>query len=172
MSVSTFMGIQTALRGLLAQQRALDLTGHNIANVGTDGYSRQQVVLTASPSFMEPGVGALGTGVDVADYRRMRDAMVDVQLRAETMKKGYAEASQQGLSQIEAAVGEPSDSGISSLLGRYWSSWQDLANNPESMAARQALVQTASSLIDGLNTLASQLATISSQVDGAAKDAV
>src|SRR5207237_9133995 len=92
MSVSTFMGLQTALRGLLAQQRALDVTGHNIANVGTEGYSRQLAVMTASPSLLEPGVGQLGTGVDITEYRRMRDDLVDVQLRAETMKKGYAEA--------------------------------------------------------------------------------
>jgi len=170
MSVSTFMGLQTALRGLLAQQRALDVTGHNIANVGTEGYSRQQATMTTAPPFADPGVGMIGTGVDVVGYKRLRDDLVDVQLRAETMKKGYAEASQDGLAQIESALGEPSDSGISSLLGQYWGSWQDVVNNPESLAARQALVQNASALTDGFNTLASQLSSISGQIDQAAAD--
>ena len=50
MSISTFVGIQTSLRGLLAQQRALDVTSHNIANASTVGYTRQEVTLAPRPS--------------------------------------------------------------------------------------------------------------------------
>ena len=49
MAISTFMGLETSLRGLLAQQQALDVTSHNIANASTTGYSRQTAVLVASP---------------------------------------------------------------------------------------------------------------------------
>ena len=48
MPISSFYGLQTSLRGLLAQQRALDITGHNIANASTQGYSRQEAELVAS----------------------------------------------------------------------------------------------------------------------------
>src|SRR5438445_581997 len=137
---------------------------------GTEGYSRQQANMVTAPPFADPGVGMIGTGVDVDGYKRMRDDLVDVQLRAETMKKGYADASQDGLSQVESALGEPSDTGISSLLGQYWGSWQDVVNNPESLAARQALVQNASALTDGFNTLASQLSSISGQIGATATD--
>ncbi|MEA2403819.1 MAG: flagellar hook-associated protein 1, partial [Thermoleophilaceae bacterium] len=72
MGVSTFMGIETTLRGLLAQQRALDTTSHNITNAGTEGYSRQEAVFAASPAYIQAAAGlqssgsaSLGTGVDV-----------------------------------------------------------------------------------------------------------
>src|SRR5438105_2397626 len=111
MAISTFMGLETTLRGLLAQQRALDITGHNIANANTQGYSRQEATLATTTPYMEYGVGQIGTGVEVTDYVRQRDAFMDVQLRAQTMKRGYAQARQDGLNQVELAVNEPSDSG-------------------------------------------------------------
>ena len=54
MGVSTFSGLQTALRGLLAQQRALDVTSHNVANADTVGYSRQEAVMAASLALKIP----------------------------------------------------------------------------------------------------------------------
>ena len=48
MPISSFYGLQTSLRGLIAQQRMLDTTGHNIANASTVGYSRQEATLAAS----------------------------------------------------------------------------------------------------------------------------
>src|ERR1700750_552173 len=90
MPVSSFYGMQTSLRGLLAQQRLLDTTGHNIANASTAGYSRQEAVLQASPALeitaggTAGGAGAhLGSGVDVQQYRRIRDGFIDLQYRAQ-----------------------------------------------------------------------------------------
>src|SRR3954453_21589790 len=75
MPISSFYGLQTSLRGLLAQQRLLDTTGHNIANASTQGYSRQEAALVASPALEIPaggiagGAGAhLGSGVDVQSF--------------------------------------------------------------------------------------------------------
>jgi flagellar hook-associated protein 1 FlgK len=164
-SVSTFLGLQVALRGVLAQQRALDVTAHNVANANTVGYSRQEAVLSTSQAFPIPGQGQVGTGVDVDTYRRVRDSFVDVQLRAQTMRKGYHDAVDDGLEQVELALREPSDTGLSALLTRYWSSWQDVVNAPENVATRQALVQNAASLADGFRTLVSQLQTYSTQAD-------
>jgi len=165
MGLSTFMGLQTALRGILAQQQALDITGHNIANANTVGYTRQQAVLTPTPAYSNPGAmpGQIGTGVDVTSYQRIRDEFIDTQLHAQTMRQGYYGALQDGLSQVETSLAEPSDNGISSLLQGFWSSWQDLSNNPESAGTRQALVQSAASLADGFRQLSSQLTTIQSQ---------
>jgi len=160
MSASAWVGLNTALRGLLAHQRALDLAGHNIANVDTPGYTRQEAVLATSPSIADYGIGMIGTGVDVVTYRRVRADWLDVQLRAETMKRGQADATQEGLSQVELALNEPSDSGLGSLLSKFWSSWHDVAAAPESIGARQALVQSAAALADGFRGLSSQLDAI------------
>src|ERR1044071_9116704 len=90
MPISSFYGLQTSLRGLLAQQRLLDTTGHNIANAATQGYSRQQATLVASPPPEIPaggiagGSGAhLGSGVDVQAFRRVRDQFIDLQYRGQ-----------------------------------------------------------------------------------------
>ena len=94
-SISTFSGLQTSLRGLLAQQRSLDVTAHNIANAQTEGYTRQEAVLGASAPYtlaagaLANGAGAqLGQGVDVLEYRRMRDSFLDLQYRAQNMALG------------------------------------------------------------------------------------
>ena len=169
MPVSTFMGLETTLRGILAQQLALDVTGHNIANANTVGYSRQRASLVATDPYTVPGVtrppqaGQLGTGVDVDQYERVRDAFVDIQLRAQTMLKGANQATQDGLQQVEQAFNEPSDSGLNSLLSKYWSAWQDVSNSPENLATRQALAAAASSLAGGFNQVSQQLSTLQTQ---------
>ena len=94
MPISSFYGLQTSLRGLLAQQRSIDVTGHNIANVSTLGYSRQEATLAAAPPThpagrLQNGAGAqLGSGVDVQSYRRVRDTFLDLQYRAQTTSLG------------------------------------------------------------------------------------
>jgi flagellar hook-associated protein 1 FlgK len=169
MPISTFMGLETALRGILAQQRGLDVTSHNVANANTTGYTRQRADLVATPAYTYPAVsrppqaGQIGTGVEVADYVRIRDEFVDVQLRTQLARRGYADTRQDGLNQVELALREPSDTGLSNLLDRYWSAWHDVSVNPESMAARQALAQAGTSLADGFRNLTDQLATITSQ---------
>jgi flagellar hook-associated protein 1 len=169
MPLSTFMGLETTLRGILAQQLAIDVTGHNISNANTVGYTRQRAMLTPTESYTVPGTtrppqaGQLGTGVDVTSYQRVRDSFIDIQYRAQAMRQGAADAAQDGLKQVEGALNEPSDNGLNTLLQRYWSAWQDVSNNPENLATRQALAQNAASLANGFTSLSSQLGTIQSQ---------
>jgi flagellar hook-associated protein 1 FlgK len=169
MPISTFMGLETALRGILAQQRGLDVTSHNIANANTTGYTRQRAELVATPAFTYPSVsrppqaGQIGTGVEVAEYVRIRDDFVDLQLRTQLARHGYADARRDGLGQVELALREPSDPGLSTLLDRYWSAWHDVSVNPESMSARQALAESGAVLADGFRNLSGQLATITAQ---------
>ena len=169
MSISTFFGLQTALSGILAQQRALDVTAHNVSNANTIGYSRQEALFVAAPAYTYPAIsnggvpGQIGTGVDVTSYRRVRDAFVDIQLRAQTTRQGQYEAKSDGLDQVELALAEPGDTGLSTLLGKYFNTWQAVSNAPENLATRQALVQAAGSLADGFHSLSSQLGTIGSQ---------
>src|SRR5687768_8224902 len=92
---STFFGLNTAMRGLLAQQTALDVTGHNIANVNTRGYSRQRVDMSATDPFSFPAMnavmpGQMGTGVDVGAFQRLRDQYLDRNIRGEMAYKNGA----------------------------------------------------------------------------------
>jgi flagellar hook-associated protein 1 FlgK len=170
MPVSTFGGLQTALRGLLAQQRALDVTSHNVANANTVGYSRQEATMVASTALRLPagalqdGSGAdLGTGVEVQSYRRIRDSFLDLQFRAQAMRLGGLATQARSLEQVEVALAEPGETGIAAQLQRFWSGWGSLGNAAESPGARQALVGQAQTLVTGISALAGQLATAAAQ---------
>src|SRR5688500_15670875 len=118
MPISTFMGLQTALRGVLGHQQAINTTSHNISNANTEGYSRQEAVLGPSDPLTlygvgETGVGQIGTGVDVEAFRRIRTAFLDLQYRAQAMQVGDQETLSRQLDQIEMALAEPSENGIS-----------------------------------------------------------
>ena len=163
MPISTFMGLQTSLRGLLAEQRSLDVTSHNVANANTEGYSRQEATLQTADPLGLPPVGQLGTGVDVTGYKRIRDSFLDLQYRAQSMQVGAGTTRADGLDQVELRLGEPGDNGISARLNSFWGSWADLANSPESGAARQALIEDARTLVSSINSLDSGLQTVATQ---------
>jgi flagellar hook-associated protein 1 FlgK len=167
MPISTFMGLQTSLRGLLAEQRALDVTSHNIANANTEGYSRQEATLQTADALALPPVGQLGTGVDVAGYKRIRDSFLDLQYRAQAMQVGSGSTRADALDQAELRLAEPGDNGIATRLNTFWGAWADLGNTPESGAARQALIAGAQTLAGSINDLDAGLATVSGQAGAA-----
>ncbi len=164
MPISTFTGLQTALRGLIAEQQALDTTSHNVANSSTAGYSRQQVVLEASSALVLQansgvnGNGAqLGTGVDVAAISRIRNVFLDAQYRGQSSSLGESSTTASALDQAQTAFDEPSTSGISRQLSNFWDAWSDLAQNPEDASSRQALVTSSTTLTQTFRTLSDQL---------------
>jgi len=169
MPISSFYGLQTSLRGLLAQQRALDVSGHNIANANTPGFSRQEALMTASPAYVVPaatatGAGAhLGTGVDVIQYRRVRDQFLDLQYRAQASRLGYESARSEQLDRVEVALAEPSENGIASQLAAFWDAWSDVANAPQDMAARTALVEQGNTVGESFKTVIGQLELVAAQ---------
>jgi flagellar hook-associated protein 1 FlgK len=164
MSISSFLGLQTSLRGLMAQQQALDVATHNIANANTVGYTRQEAALGATdPLHVQAGAthngqGAfLGQGVDVTAYRRIRDSFLDLQVRAQNMALGDATTSAQALDRVQSALGEPSDTGIQALLGKFFTAWGDLANHPESDSSKQAVQTAAQTLGDAFKALGTDI---------------
>jgi flagellar hook-associated protein 1 len=164
MSISSFLGLQTSLRGLMAQQQALDVAAHNIANANTVGYTRQEAALGATDALhvqagaTHNGQGAfLGQGVDVTAYRRIRDSFLDLQVRAQSMALGDATTTAEALDRVQSALGEPSDTGIDALLGKFFTAWSDLANHPESEGAKQAVESAARTLGDAFGTLATDI---------------
>lgn len=163
MPISTFMGLHTSLRGLLAEQRALDVTSHNVANASTAGYSRQEAQMQATNALVAAPGQLLGTGVDVGAYTRIRDTFLDLQFRAQNMQVGYGTARADTLGQAELQLSEPGDNGIAAQLNNFSSKWADLANAPESGAARGALIESAKTLTASVNTLDDGLATVATQ---------
>jgi len=170
MAISSFFGLQTSLRGLLAQQRAMDTTGHNIANSATVGYSRQEALMAAAPALTIPagalqsGSGAhLGAGVEIQDYRRVRDQFLDLQLRAQSMRLGYESTRSEQLQRAELALAEPGDNGIAKQVENFWNAWSDVANTPNDPAARESLIELSKTLAGAFSTVDDQLAMVGTQ---------
>lgn len=140
------IGLNTAVQALRAHQLAVDVAAHNIANAQTPGFSRQRVLLR--PIGLEGSawgardslLGKPGFGVDARDVHRIRDAFMDYQARQALSARGQYSAFSTPLRNAEAVFNDPSDHGISALLHRFWAAWHDVVNEPESSAARTALV--------------------------------
>src|SRR3954471_13230654 len=170
MPISTFFGLETTLRGILAHQQAIDTTGHNVTNANTEGYSRQTATLGATdPLMVTAGVGNgnviahIGTGVGVQSYDRIRSQFLDLQYRAQAMQVGYQQTTSQQLDQVEMGLAEPGTNGLSAQLNKFWSTWSDVANTPSDPAARQALIDQAQNVTATFKAIDQQLANVKSQ---------
>jgi flagellar hook-associated protein 1 FlgK len=168
-NISSFFGLNIALKGLQAHQAALDVTAHNVANQNTVGYTRQSASLVPSVGLalvsgaLANGSGAmLGGGVDVQAYVRARDAFTDLQWRVQATAASYADTTEETLSSAQVTLQEPGDTGIASQLGDFWDAWQTLINSPEagSTDARTPLVTTAQSLVDSVKALDTAIAAV------------
>jgi flagellar hook-associated protein 1 FlgK len=170
MAVTANNGIEIARRALQAHQTALQVTSNNIANVNTPGYSRRTVELTNAAGVAGSGVGS---GVDVSSVIRQRNVFLDAQARVEQQVLGRWEAMERALSGLEGIFNEPAGAGssetgtvfneasglgLSGSFSRFWNAWQDLANVPESGAARAAVRAEADFLANTLNQIHTQVA--------------
>lgn len=171
MGIPTLQGLQTALSGLMANQDSLDVTGQNIANANTPGYSRQTAVLqTRQPlhiAALSPttGQGAqLGTGVGVETITRIRDTYLDSEYRTDNSAMGSASTLAETLEQVQSALEEPSSSGLSSQLSSFWSAWNDLAESPTSDAAKEAVVAAGGQVASTIKQLSAQITAASTEV--------
>ncbi|MEN8701708.1 flagellar hook-associated protein FlgK [Bacillus infantis] len=164
--VSTFHGLETAKRGMFTQQSALFVTGHNIANANTPGYSRQRVNFVQTDAFPTASMnraqipGQLGTGVKAGAIERIRESFLDVQFRGEQSKLGYWESRANALSKMEDIMNEPSENGLSAVMGEFWQSLQDLSTYPENEGTRQVVLQRGQAVVDTFHHLNDSLTSI------------
>ena len=152
---STFGGINTALTSLYAQRRALDVTGQNIANANTEGYTRQRAEMQSQVGSISQAMWSktdgLGTGVAVSDVQRLRDEFLESRGRAEHGKSGYLTQQTSAYNSIEDVFAEPSDTALAAQLHDMWGGWNDVSNNPQLAATRSTLIQQSATVADGLN---------------------
>lgn len=162
MSLSSFLSI--ARSALITQQRAMDVTGHNVANAQTAGYSRQQVTLSAATPLWSAW-GTIGRGVEVADVSRVRDTFLDGSYRRESGSLGLSTTLESLLSQVEGALAEPSDTGVAANLDDLFEGFADLANDPANSSVRDTVRQAAARLTQ-------QLRRLDARIEQARSDAV
>lgn len=161
--MSDFNGLRIALSSLYAQRKALQVTGQNIANVNTEGYSRQRVELIADSGPVTPARESRypgpGMGVLTGDTTRLRDQFLELRGYQEHAVDAGLKESQSVLARVELAFDEPSDDGLSKLISGFLAGFDDVANNPDDLAARSQLVERATTLAAGFTQLDAALAT-------------
>ncbi len=168
---STFFGLEIGRRGIQSQQKALDVTGHNIANANTEGYSRQRAIMEATtpmyyPGYNKPvGAGQIGTGVSVQEIKRVRDSFLDTQIRKEFASGGEWEYRNDILKKLETILNEPSESGLRTALDQFWGSIQTLSTRPEDRSVRANVRQLGIVLADTFNHMNRQLTDLQKDVD-------
>ncbi|MDU1349514.1 flagellar hook-associated protein FlgK [Clostridium butanoliproducens] len=155
-----FGTLNTSKGAMFAQQTSINVTSHNIANAGTEGYSRQQARLVTSRPITLTGPGQIGTGVTVAAIERTRDSFLDFQIRRAVSNKNMEEMKQKYLSEIESIYNEPGDTGISKLLAEFFESWQTLSGSADKEGARTVVAQKAKMLAEELNHVHKQLTDV------------
>ncbi|MBI4776577.1 MAG: flagellar hook-associated protein FlgK [Deltaproteobacteria bacterium] len=143
MNLNSLLGL--AANALLRNQVALGVAGHNVANVNTEGYSRQRVVFTSErPS--EAAFGQLGNGVNIQSIRRQVDTFLYRETNRESQFQSRWEAQNRVLNEVETILTENEEYGINKSLNDFWNAWSDLANEPGGYTERNAVVSAANKL--------------------------
>lgn len=168
---SLFGSYSIATSGMKVSQTALTVTSHNLANVGTSGFSRQQISMAEQCIGVAAGVSE-GIGSRVADINRVRSQFLDQNYRQQSAKEGYWKAKAANFEDIQlvlnefTADGEGDDSGLSTVVQEFFSSWDELAKDPSGLSTRQNVLEKGQALVEILAGIDRQLLRL--QQDAAA----
>jgi flagellar hook-associated protein 1 len=164
--MSNMFGLMNiAQSSLHTQQTAIDITGNNIANVNTPGYTRQRLNLVQSQPTIT-GNHLLGTGVtSEKGIQRFYDQFLSGQLNTQNEELGRWEAQQDALQKIELMFDEVSGFGLSNAMSQYWNAWQDVANHPAGVVERTSLVSAGQSMADTFNQVSESLSSLREEID-------
>ena len=170
--MSTLSSILNIGRSALqAQQKAISVTGNNIANVNTPGYTRQRAEL-ANGEAIDGTPGQMGGGVKVAEVRRLYDGFITGEIRNESQELGEWEARKQIQDRLEIVFNETEDDGLNRAMHEFWNAWQDLAGNPAGSVERANLISRAQDMSDRFRNMAEDLSSIAGEVEGRIGQAV
>ena len=165
--------LNLAKEALLTHQSAIAVTGHNIANVNTPGYSRQNLNLT-TPTASPTSVGMIGNGVRGQRVDRSYDRFMVQRIVDQQSTLSNLEAQNQSMRIVETVFNEAPGMAMNDLLSQFWSSWQDLAINPELISSRQTVVQQAALINEQFHIMSAEIANsrqdISSNLQSSVKN--
>ena len=160
------MVLNIAANALNAQQNGIGVTAHNIANVNTEGYSRQRAVLDARQPGLYGGL-VMGRGVEVETVSQCSDKLIENRLMQEESNMSSASEMEKYMQVLEGLFNENSDTGISTMLSDFWNGWYDISNNPSGASERILLYEHSSLITEQFNTLASDLNQIKTDLTNA-----
>lgn len=147
--------LNIGLSGLAANKTSLAVTGHNITNINTPGFSRQDTIqATRTPEFS--GAGYIGSGTSLVDIRRSYSEFLTTQLRSSTALSSDVKAYKSQIDQLDALLAG-STTGVTPSLQKFFSSLQTAAEDPSNLPARQLVLSEAEGLSRRFNTVYDRL---------------
>lgn len=162
--------------GLQSAQSSLNITAHNLANARTDGYTRQQVIVT--DSFYQNGLGnydnmlQVGTGTTIALTRQVRNEFLDGQYRLQVGRQQFYEANSKATMEIEDMLGELHGQDFQSSINDLWSAINDIAADPSDIVKKDQLVMEATQFIERAKVLQDELALYQTSLNSEVKNQV
>ena len=162
------LGIGTT--ALSALQRAISTTGQNIANVNTDGYSRQSVTFSARPA-QDIGVGFLGSGVQVTSIDRAYSQFMANDVQQRTASSGYYSLYANAAERVDSMLGDPSTS-ITQAMDSFFASAEAVANSPTSLPERQVMLSNAETLVQRFDYIVGRVDDVTKEMNSQIAGAV
>lgn len=155
---STFRGLGIGISAIFANQRALDVTGHNISNVNTSGYTRQ-MISNSSSFYQKVGqsgngrVMQLGYGVDVQEIKQYRDEFLDKKYKKENTELGYWGSRFSSVQELETIFNDTSEDGLQSVMNNFWGSWEQLSKPTGGLTARSMVKENAIAFVETVKNM-------------------
>jgi len=163
--------LNVAKDALLTQQYAIDVTSHNIANVSTDGYSRQTAVITAKDAAPYGGF-IFGRGVELNAIVRNTNSFLEERLQSGQSDLSSVTEQCVYMNVLETVFDESSGSSLSSQFDEFWAAWNDLANNPSGIPERNLLVENATLLSETFNNLYTDIREMTDEINNSIESGI
>lgn len=161
--------LSTGNSALRANQACIQVTGNNIANVNTTGYSRQSVVLKDG-QYVNTFTGQVGTGVVAQEVVRAHDKFIEAQYLQQMSVRDRYKTLYNGLTSAQNLINESNSDGLNSSLSTFFGNWGDLTTNPDSAAARQTMLEDTGTMLGLLRSTADSMAQLEAQANQSIED--
>ncbi len=159
-----FDGLFIGKSGLYVNQEAMNITGNNVANVNTPGYTAERAEIVSSmPMFTHPGT--FGTGAEVYQIISARNDLIDKRTRAAYKEESYYNTMNSTLDDVQNIFNEENDVGLKSSMDQFFNAWHALALNPDLETARQQVLEKGKTLADNINASYKSLSDIKNGLD-------
>lgn len=165
-----FSGLHIAVRGIQANQTAIEVTSHNISNVNTEGYTRQKAIFqTGTPDQAKFFNGQMGSGVRVTDVKRVTDNYLENRMQNQNAHTSFWSGISNILHKVE---GDIISLDLPDKLNSFFSSWHKLSLDPESADAKFVVQQEGEALVDTIKTARNQMTNIQEEINNTMADQV
>ena len=174
--MSSISSITKAVSGIKAAQKGLQVTGHNLTNINTKGYTRQHA-LQHETGYLNIGNNGsntlqVGLGVSTTEIRQIRSALADSRFRTENSVLSYYETLTSGLEEITAMFDEPYGDGLNKMIQNFWSYAQKLDTTPGGVEERSSFISAANVLVKKINFISDSLETYQLNINDEVKKSV